>query len=106
MEAKKRNLNLRLPKSLKPEEIGEALQVHSERRQTRPEMSCNDLVNYSQDLLKHLHNDIQRTSNRIRELNSLSPDRVVRTTAPSPVAYDYPDASKYKRFMSAVEFEK
>mmetsp|Transcript_18255 Transcript_18255/g.32776 ORF Transcript_18255/g.32776 Transcript_18255/m.32776 type:complete len:358 (+) Transcript_18255:5044-6117(+) len=103
MEAKKRNVNLRLPKTIRSDDLrGDLYQINSERRHKRFEMSSGDM-----DLLKHLHSDIERTSSRIRELNQISPERVVRTCAPSPVAYDYPEESskKLKKFLSAVERE-
>jgi hypothetical protein len=104
---KKRNVNLRLPKSLQLSEVAVET-VQSERRLRRFEMTREDTVRSRQDLIKHLHHDIQRTSTCIRELNQFSPERQVRTSAPSPVASDFPIEPDVKllKMISALEREK
>lgn len=102
---RKRNVNLRLPKSLQLSEAVETVQ--SERRLRRFELR-EDTVRTRQDLIKHLHHDIQRTSTCIRELNQFSPERQVRTSAPSPVASDFPIEPDVKllKVISALKREK
>jgi hypothetical protein len=104
---RRRNVNLRLPKSLPLSEVA-AETVQSERRLRKFEISRDDTVRSKQDLIKHLHHDIQRTSTCIRELHQFSPERQVRTSAPSPVANDYPiepDVKLLKK-IAALEREK